>query len=61
MEPSLISLFVIVIVFGLLFYVVQSLLPLPAPFKNVALIILVLFLVIYLLDSFGAFHTLRLR
>lgn len=37
---DLVSLLVLVLVFGLLYYLI-TLLPLPAPFKNVALIILI--------------------
>jgi uncharacterized membrane protein len=57
---DLISLLIVLIVFGLLAYVVQSLLPMPAPFKNAALAVLVLILVIYLLGGLHG-HTLVLR
>jgi hypothetical protein len=49
---DLISLLVLVIVFGLVYYLI-TLLPLPAPFKNVALIILILIAIILLLGYSG--------
>ena len=45
----LMSLLVAVIIFGLLVYVVQ-LLPLPAPFGTIALVILVIIFLLYLLQ-----------
>jgi hypothetical protein len=53
---DLISLFVIIIVFGLIFYCVQALMPIPQPFKNVALVIVVLFFILFLLDRVGYLH-----
>lgn len=51
----LITLFILVIVFGLLFWLV-GLLPIDPKFKQVAQVILILFLVLYLLGVlFGGF------
>jgi hypothetical protein len=49
---DLVSLLVAVVVLGLLFYVV-GLLPLPAPFKTIALVIVALIAIIYLLGLLG--------
>lgn len=45
----LLSLFILVIVFGLLYWLV-TLLPIPEPAKKIALAILIVFCVIYLLS-----------
>jgi len=50
---DLVSLFVIIVVFGILFYLVQSVLPLPPPFRMAALVILCLILILVLLSSIG--------
>jgi hypothetical protein len=59
----LVDLLVMVIVLGLLYWLV-TLLPLPPPFKTVALVIIILICVIWLLSftSFGGpyFHHSRL-
>lgn len=59
----LIDLLVAVIVMGLIYYIV-TILPLPQPFKNVAIIIVLIICVIWLLSftSFGGpyFHHSRL-
>lgn len=59
---DLVSLLVVIIVLGLLMYVV-GLLPLPAPFKTVANIIVILIAIIYLLGllGYGPGVNLRLR
>lgn len=49
---SLIGLLVFVIVFGLLAYCV-TLLPLPSPWKQIALILVVLIAIIYLCGALG--------
>lgn len=48
----LISLLITVIIIGLLYYIV-TLLPLPAPFKTIALVIVCLIAIIVLLDMLG--------
>jgi uncharacterized membrane protein len=58
---DLVSLLIIVIVFGLLAYVIQSLLPMPAPFKNAAMAVLVLILIVYLLSGVHLGHTLFIK
>jgi len=48
----LIQLLIIVIVLGLLYWLV-TLLPLPAPFKNIALVIVILIAIVWLLSVAG--------
>ncbi len=50
---DLISLLVVLVVLGLVFWLIQSYLPIPAPFKNVILIILVIITCVWLLDWAG--------
>lgn len=50
---DLVGLLVLVLVFGLLFWLVQSVLPLPPPFKTVAIVILCIILILVLLDQVG--------
>lgn len=60
---SLIGLLVFIIIVGLLYWLV-TLLPLPQPFKTIALVILILFCIIWLLSStglIGGLGTVRLR
>jgi len=57
---DLVSLLVAVIVLGLLVYVV-GLLPLPAPFKTIAHILVILIAVIYLLGLLGYGPGVNLR
>ncbi len=49
---DLVSLLIVVVVLGLLIYVV-GLLPLPAPFKTIANIIVILIAIVYLLGLLG--------
>lgn len=49
---SLIGLLVFVIILGLLYWCV-TLLPLPSPFKQIAIVILILIAIIYLVSAFG--------
>lgn len=49
---SLVGLLVFVIVLGLLYYCV-TLLPLPQPFKNIAIVIFILIAIVWLLSNFG--------
>lgn len=49
---DLVSLLVLVIVAGLAYYIV-TLLPLPAPLKNIAVIVVLLVFLVYLLQHFG--------
>jgi hypothetical protein len=57
---SLISLLVLVIILGLLIYVVQ-LLPLPPPFKTVAMVVVCLIAIVWLCESFGILGSGNLR
>lgn len=50
---DLIGLLILIIVFGILFWLVQSVLPLPPPFKTAAIVVLALFLILVLLDQIG--------
>jgi hypothetical protein len=47
--PFLFSILVTVIVLGLIYWVV-TMLPLPAPFKNIAIVIIVVICLLYLLS-----------
>ena len=51
---SLITLLVLIIVIGMLVYLVQ-LLPLPAPFKTIAMVIVILVCIVWLLNVAGLF------
>ncbi len=55
---SLIGLLIAVIVIGLLLYLV-SILPIQAPFKTVAYILVVLIAIVWLLGGGGGVHLLR--
>lgn len=60
---TLVGLLVVVIILGLLYWAI-TLLPLPAPFKTIALVILILIVVVWLaslLGVFGAGPVLRIR
>lgn len=50
----LISLLIAILVIGLLVYLVQML-PIPDPFRTVAIVVVVLIAIIWLLESFGGF------
>ena len=58
---DLINLLVFIIIFGLIFYAVQNLLPLPAPFRNAALLVVIVVFVLYLLGGLHLGHPLFLR
>jgi hypothetical protein len=60
---SLVGLLVFIIIMGLLYWVV-TLIPLPAPFKTIALVVLLLICIVYLASAFGLFASgpiLRVR
>lgn len=59
---TLIGLLVVVIILGLIVYLVQ-LLPLPAPFKTVAMVLVILVAIVWLCEQAGFLGggTLRLR
>lgn len=48
----LVSILIFVLVLGLLYYLVQML-PLPDPFKQIALVVIIVIAIIWLLESFG--------
>lgn len=54
---DLISLLIVVIIFGVIFWLVQSVVPMPQPFKTAALVILALIFILYLLNGVGLIHT----
>jgi len=56
MIAILVQLLIGLIILGLVFWLVQSYIPLPAPFKTVIYVILVLILLIWLLRIFGIWH-----
>jgi hypothetical protein len=60
MMTLLLSIFVYILIFALLAYVVQ-LLPIPVPFRNILLIILILMMVLYLINCLRLGHPLILR
>jgi hypothetical protein len=57
---DLVSLLIAVVILGLLFYVV-SLLPLPAPFKTIAQVIVIIIAILYLLGLLGYGPGVNLR
>ena len=54
MEP-LVSIVITLIVIGLVLYLVESLLPIPDPFKMVIRVVIVLIAIIYLLRVLGVY------
>lgn len=54
MLTSLISVMIFLAVFGAIFYMLQTYVPMPAPVKTVMTIIFVLFACVFLLQAFGA-------
>lgn len=57
---DLITLLVVVIIIGILFYVL-SILPIPQPFKNIAYCVLGLIAVVWLLGLIGVVPGIRLN
>ncbi len=53
---DLISLLVVLVVVGLVWYLVTTYVPMPAPIKTVITVIAVLILCVWLLESFGITH-----
>lgn len=47
---DLLSLLVVLIVFGVIFYIVNNLLPIAQPFKNIALAVVCVILLVWLLS-----------
>lgn len=58
---DLISLLIIIVIFGVLFWVFQALIPIPQPFKNAALAVIVIFFLLYMLDGFHVGHLRYLK
>lgn len=61
MIPSLMQLVVVLTVVGLLWYLVQYIIPLPQPVRIVATVIFVLVACIYLLQAFGVADFVHIR
>ncbi len=53
---DLVSLLIVVIVFGLVAWLILSVIPMPGPFKTIALVILVIIMIAYLLDGHNLGH-----
>jgi hypothetical protein len=53
---NLVALLILVVVAGLCLFLVETFIPMPSPIRRVLRIIVVLYLVLYLLDSFGLAH-----
>ena len=49
----MINLFITLVIVGLCLYLVEAYIPIPAPIKTVIRVVVVLFLVVYLFQSFG--------
>lgn len=52
---DLISLLVIILIIGLIFYVLQAV-PIPDPWRTVAIVIVAIIVILYLLRMLGAVH-----
>lgn len=57
---DLVSLLVLVIVVGLVYYII-TLIPLPAPFKTIALVVLALIAILWLIGGITGYHPFVLR
>lgn len=58
---SILALILIVIAFGLIFMAVQAYAPIPQPFKNIVLILIIVFLALILLNAAGVLSLGSLR
>jgi hypothetical protein len=58
---SLVSLLVMIIVLGIVVWLIQSVIPLPPPFKTIALCIVGVIAVLWLLQGVGVLNTTSLR
>ena len=58
---SLIGLLVLLIVIGLAVYFINTYIPLPAPFKQIILVVAVLVALILVLQAFGVLGSLNVR
>lgn len=58
---SLVMLLITVAVMGMLVWALTSIVPMPAPFKNAIIVIAVVVLVLYVLQSFGLLPNLGIR
>ena len=57
----ILTIFVVLIVFGLAFWLVDALLPIPAPFKTAIKVLLVVVLIVWLLSLVGVVHLSGVR
>ena len=53
---DLISLLIVFVVVGVVLWLIVTYIPMPAPMKNVLMVVVVLILCIWLLQSFGLAH-----
>jgi len=51
---SLVGILIFIFIIGLLYWIV-TLLPLPAPFKTIALVVVCIIAIVYLLSALGVF------
>jgi hypothetical protein len=58
---SLITLMVVLVILGLVLYLVETYVPMAAPFRTVIRVVVVLALVLYLLQAFGLWSGARIR
>ena len=56
MLPTLISLIVVLVIVGLVLYLIDTYIPLSPPIKTVLRVIVVLFLCLWILQTFGLWH-----
>ena len=57
----LVQLLIVLIVLGLVWYLIETFLPIAEPFKMVIRIVIVLILILYLLGLIGVVPSLRIR
>lgn len=57
--PALISLVVVLVIIGLVLYLIETYVPMAAPFKLVVRVVIILALVLYLLQAFGLWAGIR--
>jgi len=53
---GLIDLLIVLIVFGVLFYILQNYIPMAQPFKTAVILVLAIIFVVYLLDGHHLGH-----
>lgn len=56
---SLLGLVIVLVVFGVILWLINTYIPLQPPFKAIINVVVILFLCIWLLDLFGFLHDVR--